>query len=280
MGITFFPPWLLTLARDRALYRYSPTFLGLPAPHAPNPLRPFRGGLLPHRALSCSGFTGWWSSWHCLTEQTWFRPHRKKVFLVFVTMWGSWTLKDENELWLWGWEGLGPMTIRLGFGNPGNHNRLILHFLLGCYGHRGQPVYYYLKNLYLCLWGSNCRAVASSVAGYALHSAPTEGWRTALPPDELFRPRQRLPGVPVRWVGEFPNEVESEETRQVSSRKRRCVYSFQWFLTDWQMTKFHSNMQPSWKGNMSNSKVMKRNKQKFNWIPVGFLVFWFTSMML
>ena len=41
MGITFFPPWLLTLARDRALYRYFPTFLGLPAPHASNPLRPF-----------------------------------------------------------------------------------------------------------------------------------------------------------------------------------------------------------------------------------------------
>ena len=28
-------------------------------------------------------------------------------------------------------------------------------------------------------------------------------------------------------------------------QKRRCVYSFQWFLTDWQLTEFHSNMQPS-----------------------------------
>ena len=38
-------------------------------------------------------------------------------------------------------------------------------------------------------------------------------------PIEPFRPRRRLPDVPVRWAEEFPNEVESEETRQVSNRK-------------------------------------------------------------
>ena len=45
------------------------------------------------------------------------------------------------------------MTIRLVFGNPGNHNRLILYFLLGRHGHRGQLVYYYLRKTYTYVFG-------------------------------------------------------------------------------------------------------------------------------
>ena len=48
---------------------------------------------------------------------------------------------------------------------------------------------------------------------------PTKGRRTELPPDEPFRPSQRLPGEPFRRRESFRIKVESEETRQSTKRE-------------------------------------------------------------